>query len=169
MKSCGRKTNDGIESVPTISTLFNRVLYYLFDICNRVNSAIHHATLEELFLMKFAVFALSFIDKLDTKSDRLFYLDFSIKFERRRAGNILLFQLMHQRHQRGESIASRDLFTPNGMYSAYETSLDVLFNSYLLDNNYLTKETISVFLPPMDNRIDILAVSVFSFCCFSFY
>lgn len=159
MKSCGSQTSQGIQLLPTISTLFNRMLYYLFDICNRVNSIIFHANMEELILIKYAVFALSFIDKIDIKMDRKFYTasNFTTKYLQNWQGIVSLYD----RQQAGENLSSDYLFQPNGLFSDYENCLEELFKSYLLDNNFLTSETISFFLPPMDNRIDLLSVSCF--------
>lgn len=133
------------------------MLYYLFDICNRVNSIIFHSNMEELFLIKYAVFALSFIDKIDIKMDRKFYTasNFSDKYLQ----NWQAIASIYERQQAGENWSSELLFQPNGMFADYEAFLRELFNSYLLDNNFLTVESISFFLPPMDNRMDLLAVS----------
>ena len=163
--SCGRKTTDGLQSLPTVSTLFNRVLYHLFDVLNRVNAAVHHATLEELFLTKYAVFALSFLNRIDTKLDRRFYLDVSMKMLGNWSDHLAKFAALERHGWRQwtgseDQLAAGSPFLPNDVVSDYETALEVLFNSYLLDNSFLVTETISFYLPPMENRINILEVSV---------
>lgn len=160
VQACGRKTTEDIDSLPTISTIFNQLLFYLFEICNRINSAIYHSTLEELFLLKYAIFALSFLNKLDAKLDRRFYIDFSMDFQRQMDSFIFLLNRSHKLRQCDPSMKLPAMFPPTFFENVYETTLDSLFETFLTDNSCLVEETTKFYLLPLENQVDLVKVSV---------
>ena len=116
--------------------------------------------MEEVFLLKYAVFALSFINKLDSKLDQQFYLSFSLEFQQDNNWSyyVYLLEAIHNKGQEEwlEMAIPPEQFNQNNVYDLF---LDSLFDAYLADNGSLVKETISFYLLPMERGIDLIQVS----------
>lgn len=167
-QSCGRKPNRIGESLPTISTLFNQFLFYLFEIVNRANQIIYQSRMEELFLLKYAIFALSFINKLDTKLDRSFYVTFSMEMQSGNWGtHIFMLEQIYTRRMaknpKDEDMQFAETFPPAAFdaFNVYYKSLDSLFDTYLADNSSLVYENIFFNLLPSSQRVDLRDVCIF--------
>ena len=167
--SCGRKPNYVAQSHVTISTLFNQFMFYLFEICNQINAAIYHTNLEEIFLLKYAIFALSFINKLDSKLDRKFYWSFWIELSQRNL-NAYLYMLedIHRQRQSpdyDQNDTCKQLFPPDLVeHSVYHKSLDSLFDTYLANHSSLVTESIKFNVLPLPKRTSLINVSFTQLC-----
>lgn len=129
--------------LPTITTLFNQFMMYLFEICNRVNFSIYHGKLEEIFLLKYAIFSLTFLNKLNSNLDRKFYQ-----------------HLINEIEYQSSIHLEKDLLI-NNLFSnenIYRKKLEDLFVSCLVDNTNLAHETIQFNLLKSNLNVDLKKV-----------
>lgn len=136
-------------------------MMYLFEVCNRVNYAISHGQLEEIFLLKYAVFALSFLNKLDTSLDRTFYHHFLLDFEQNQKFYHYTLKQIHVERQRGKGDSGMSMSTFPLNFSTenvYQKSLVSLFDACLGRNVNLAHETARFNLLPANVKIDLKKV-----------
>ena len=115
--------------------------------------------MEELFLLKYAIFALSFVNKLDSKLDRKFYAFFSLEFQSTWNTYVYMLESIHHNSQSNEDFI--DMMFPAERFNnnnVYDKFLDSLFVTYLADNSCLVMETNRFYLPPMNRGIDMVKV-----------
>ena len=134
---------------------------YLFELCNRINWAIHHGQLEEIFLLKYAVFSLKFLNKLDSKLDREFYSQLLSDFKQnQKYYQYLLKDIQMQNTSKSierKSMSSFSLLN-NSTEAVYQNRLDKVFQSCLTNSSILAHETAKFNLLPINIKVDLAKV-----------